>query len=189
VVEAIDRSAFITSDLPIIISIENHCSLPQQRKMAEIFKVSSHPKGRMVSWSLFCILYGAIMYHTPAELWPEAHTVRVPQIWDIGCPGSLGLLLELSLFSWSDALFSCLLSLSRKPDETKMEQLFNPSGARSQGLPGCHWQLHVGKLKIFQGRSYLVNHSAVQGSKLAMTLVAVLTISLLYAREVYYRQT
>uniref|UniRef100_A0A9L0TMQ9 Phosphoinositide phospholipase C n=1 Tax=Equus caballus TaxID=9796 RepID=A0A9L0TMQ9_HORSE len=38
VVEAIDRSAFITSDLPIIISIENHCSLPQQRKMAEIFK-------------------------------------------------------------------------------------------------------------------------------------------------------
>ncbi|XP_052042434.1 1-phosphatidylinositol 4,5-bisphosphate phosphodiesterase epsilon-1 [Apodemus sylvaticus] len=38
VVEAIDRSAFITSDLPIIISIENHCSLPQQRKMADIFK-------------------------------------------------------------------------------------------------------------------------------------------------------
>ncbi|XP_058527000.1 1-phosphatidylinositol 4,5-bisphosphate phosphodiesterase epsilon-1 isoform X3 [Ochotona princeps] len=38
VVEAIDRSAFVASDLPIIISIENHCSLPQQRKMAEIFK-------------------------------------------------------------------------------------------------------------------------------------------------------
>ncbi|XP_066094881.1 1-phosphatidylinositol 4,5-bisphosphate phosphodiesterase epsilon-1 isoform X1 [Saccopteryx bilineata] len=38
VVEAIDRSAFVNSDLPIIISIENHCSLPQQRKMAEIFK-------------------------------------------------------------------------------------------------------------------------------------------------------
>ncbi|XP_033622233.1 LOW QUALITY PROTEIN: 1-phosphatidylinositol 4,5-bisphosphate phosphodiesterase epsilon-1 [Fukomys damarensis] len=38
VVEAIDRSAFINSDLPVIISIENHCSLPQQRKMAEIFK-------------------------------------------------------------------------------------------------------------------------------------------------------
>uniref|UniRef100_A0A8C3KKK3 Phosphoinositide phospholipase C n=1 Tax=Calidris pygmaea TaxID=425635 RepID=A0A8C3KKK3_9CHAR len=38
VVEAIDRNAFITSDMPIIISIENHCSLPQQRKMAEIFK-------------------------------------------------------------------------------------------------------------------------------------------------------
>lgn len=38
VVEAIERSAFITSDMPIIISIENHCSLPQQRKMADIFK-------------------------------------------------------------------------------------------------------------------------------------------------------
>ncbi|KAM8780622.1 1-phosphatidylinositol 4,5-bisphosphate phosphodiesterase epsilon-1 isoform 2-T2 [Rhynchonycteris naso] len=38
VIEAIDRSAFVNSDLPIIISIENHCSLPQQRKMAEIFK-------------------------------------------------------------------------------------------------------------------------------------------------------
>ncbi|KAM5237306.1 1-phosphatidylinositol 4,5-bisphosphate phosphodiesterase epsilon-1 isoform 2-T2 [Ctenodactylus gundi] len=38
VVEAIDRSAFVSSDLPIILSIENHCSLPQQRKMAEIFK-------------------------------------------------------------------------------------------------------------------------------------------------------
>ncbi|XP_048361248.1 1-phosphatidylinositol 4,5-bisphosphate phosphodiesterase epsilon-1 isoform X3 [Sphaerodactylus townsendi] len=38
IVEAIDRNAFITSDMPIIISIENHCSLPQQRKMADIFK-------------------------------------------------------------------------------------------------------------------------------------------------------
>uniref|UniRef100_A0AAY4BXV5 Phosphoinositide phospholipase C n=1 Tax=Denticeps clupeoides TaxID=299321 RepID=A0AAY4BXV5_9TELE len=38
VVEAVNRSAFVTSDLPVILSIENHCSLPQQRKMAEIFK-------------------------------------------------------------------------------------------------------------------------------------------------------
>ncbi|XP_066475456.1 1-phosphatidylinositol 4,5-bisphosphate phosphodiesterase epsilon-1 [Tiliqua scincoides] len=38
VVEAIERNAFITSDMPVIISIENHCSLPQQRKMADIFK-------------------------------------------------------------------------------------------------------------------------------------------------------
>ncbi|XP_055085431.1 1-phosphatidylinositol 4,5-bisphosphate phosphodiesterase epsilon-1 isoform X3 [Periophthalmus magnuspinnatus] len=38
VVEAVNRSAFITSDMPVILSIENHCSLPQQRKMAEIFK-------------------------------------------------------------------------------------------------------------------------------------------------------
>lgn len=39
VVEAINRSAFVTSDMPVILSIENHCSLPQQRKMAEIFKM------------------------------------------------------------------------------------------------------------------------------------------------------
>lgn len=40
VVEAVNRSAFVNSDMPVILSIENHCSLPQQRKMAEIFKVS-----------------------------------------------------------------------------------------------------------------------------------------------------
>ena len=39
VVEAINRAAFVNSDMPVILSIENHCSLPQQRKMAEIFKV------------------------------------------------------------------------------------------------------------------------------------------------------
>lgn len=38
VVEAISRTAFATSEMPVILSIENHCSLPQQRKMAEIFK-------------------------------------------------------------------------------------------------------------------------------------------------------
>ncbi|XP_069011677.1 1-phosphatidylinositol 4,5-bisphosphate phosphodiesterase epsilon-1 [Embiotoca jacksoni] len=38
VVEAINRSAFVNSDMPVVLSIENHCSLPQQRKMAEIFK-------------------------------------------------------------------------------------------------------------------------------------------------------
>uniref|UniRef100_UPI003AAC74CA 1-phosphatidylinositol 4,5-bisphosphate phosphodiesterase epsilon-1-like n=1 Tax=Centroberyx gerrardi TaxID=166262 RepID=UPI003AAC74CA len=38
VVEAINRSAFVNSDMPVMLSIENHCSLPQQRKMAEIFK-------------------------------------------------------------------------------------------------------------------------------------------------------
>ncbi|XP_015201851.2 1-phosphatidylinositol 4,5-bisphosphate phosphodiesterase epsilon-1 isoform X3 [Lepisosteus oculatus] len=38
VVEAINRTAFVNSEMPVILSIENHCSLPQQRKMAEIFK-------------------------------------------------------------------------------------------------------------------------------------------------------
>uniref|UniRef100_A0A8C5PIJ9 Phosphoinositide phospholipase C n=1 Tax=Leptobrachium leishanense TaxID=445787 RepID=A0A8C5PIJ9_9ANUR len=38
VIEAIGRSAFINSEMPIVLSIENHCSLPQQRKMADIFK-------------------------------------------------------------------------------------------------------------------------------------------------------
>ncbi|XP_056881029.1 1-phosphatidylinositol 4,5-bisphosphate phosphodiesterase epsilon-1 isoform X2 [Takifugu flavidus] len=38
VVEAISRSAFVNSNMPVVLSIENHCSLPQQRKMAEIFK-------------------------------------------------------------------------------------------------------------------------------------------------------
>ncbi|XP_069373582.1 1-phosphatidylinositol 4,5-bisphosphate phosphodiesterase epsilon-1 isoform X1 [Paralichthys olivaceus] len=38
VVEAINRTAFVNSNMPVVLSIENHCSLPQQRKMAEIFK-------------------------------------------------------------------------------------------------------------------------------------------------------
>ena len=39
VVQTIAESAFVASPLPIILSIENHCSLPQQQKMATIFKV------------------------------------------------------------------------------------------------------------------------------------------------------
>jgi hypothetical protein len=31
-VEAINKSAFITSPYPIILSIENHCSVPQQQR-------------------------------------------------------------------------------------------------------------------------------------------------------------
>ncbi|CAL1293730.1 unnamed protein product [Larinioides sclopetarius] len=37
VVDAINRSAFVTSSYPVILSIENHCSLQQQAKMAQIF--------------------------------------------------------------------------------------------------------------------------------------------------------
>uniref|UniRef100_A0A1I8HHU3 Phosphoinositide phospholipase C n=1 Tax=Macrostomum lignano TaxID=282301 RepID=A0A1I8HHU3_9PLAT len=36
-VEAINQFAFVKSPLPLVLSIENHCSLPQQQKMAAIF--------------------------------------------------------------------------------------------------------------------------------------------------------
>ncbi|KAK0396425.1 hypothetical protein QR680_001710 [Steinernema hermaphroditum] len=38
VVDIIKKSAFMTSTLPVILSIENHCSLQQQAKMAQMFK-------------------------------------------------------------------------------------------------------------------------------------------------------
>ncbi|XP_014219274.1 1-phosphatidylinositol 4,5-bisphosphate phosphodiesterase epsilon-1-like isoform X2 [Copidosoma floridanum] len=38
VVEAIDRSAFVSSPYPVILSIENHCSQTQQARMAHIFQ-------------------------------------------------------------------------------------------------------------------------------------------------------
>ncbi|ESO02344.1 hypothetical protein HELRODRAFT_147708, partial [Helobdella robusta] len=37
VLVAINRTAFITSDLPVILSIENHCSIIQQQRMAKLF--------------------------------------------------------------------------------------------------------------------------------------------------------
>lgn len=39
VVEAINKSAFVASPYPVILSIENHCSLAQQARMAFIFQV------------------------------------------------------------------------------------------------------------------------------------------------------
>ena len=38
VVEAIQRSAFVRSPYPVVLSVENHCSLQQQAKMAKIFQ-------------------------------------------------------------------------------------------------------------------------------------------------------
>jgi len=40
VVDAVSRSAFVTSPYPVILSIENRCSIAQQQKMAQIFIVS-----------------------------------------------------------------------------------------------------------------------------------------------------
>lgn len=42
VVQTIAESAFVTSPYPVILSIENHCSIPQQQRMASIFKVGSN---------------------------------------------------------------------------------------------------------------------------------------------------
>ena len=39
VVETINKYAFIKSPYPVILSIENHCSLSQQIRMAQIFQV------------------------------------------------------------------------------------------------------------------------------------------------------
>ena len=39
VVATIADAAFIASPYPVILSIENHCSLAQQQRMASIFKV------------------------------------------------------------------------------------------------------------------------------------------------------
>jgi len=38
VVKAIKEHAFVSSEYPVILSIEDHCSLPQQRRMAECFQ-------------------------------------------------------------------------------------------------------------------------------------------------------
>ena len=38
VVKTIKEHAFVNSEYPVILSIEDHCSLPQQRKMAKVFQ-------------------------------------------------------------------------------------------------------------------------------------------------------
>ena len=38
VVKVISQHAFVSSEFPVILSIENHCSLEQQRKMASLFR-------------------------------------------------------------------------------------------------------------------------------------------------------
>ncbi|VDM23665.1 unnamed protein product [Toxocara canis] len=51
VVDVIKKSAFVTSNLPVILSIENHCSLQQQARMAQMFK--NHFGDKLVTNFLF----------------------------------------------------------------------------------------------------------------------------------------
>lgn len=39
VVEAINEAAFIASPYPVVLSFENHCSIPQQQEMARLCDV------------------------------------------------------------------------------------------------------------------------------------------------------
>uniref|UniRef100_H2ZKM6 Phosphatidylinositol-specific phospholipase C X domain-containing protein n=1 Tax=Ciona savignyi TaxID=51511 RepID=H2ZKM6_CIOSA len=38
VIKVIDQQSFLTNPYPVTLSIENHCGLAQQRRMAEIMK-------------------------------------------------------------------------------------------------------------------------------------------------------
>ena len=49
VVEAIDRSAFVNSPYPVILSIENHCSQSQQARMAQVFQVCLNNSIHLIS--------------------------------------------------------------------------------------------------------------------------------------------
>ncbi|MCP9266146.1 Phosphoinositide phospholipase C [Dirofilaria immitis] len=51
VLSVIKKSAFATSNLPVILSIENHCSLQQQARMAQMFK--NYLGERLVTYFLF----------------------------------------------------------------------------------------------------------------------------------------
>uniref|UniRef100_A0A158Q7B3 Phosphoinositide phospholipase C n=1 Tax=Elaeophora elaphi TaxID=1147741 RepID=A0A158Q7B3_9BILA len=51
VLSVIKKSAFVTSNLPVILSIENHCSLQQQGRMAQMFK--NYLGEKLVTYFLF----------------------------------------------------------------------------------------------------------------------------------------
>uniref|UniRef100_A0A8R1TU29 Phosphoinositide phospholipase C n=1 Tax=Onchocerca volvulus TaxID=6282 RepID=A0A8R1TU29_ONCVO len=51
VLSVINKSAFVTSNLPVILSIENHCSLQQQTRMAQMFK--NYLGEKLVAYFLF----------------------------------------------------------------------------------------------------------------------------------------
>ncbi|VDN57858.1 unnamed protein product [Dracunculus medinensis] len=55
VIEVIKKSAFVASSMPVILSIENHCSLQQQARMAQMFK--NHLGEKLVTNFLFEVDY------------------------------------------------------------------------------------------------------------------------------------
>ncbi|CAJ0948256.1 unnamed protein product, partial [Mesorhabditis belari] len=67
VVEAIDECAFKTSPLPVLLSIENHCTVPQQRKMAHYFKT----------------IFGEKLLDEPLREYPLDESVPLPSPWDL----------------------------------------------------------------------------------------------------------
>ncbi|KAG5673905.1 hypothetical protein PVAND_003906 [Polypedilum vanderplanki] len=67
VVDAINKSAFVASPYPVILSIENHCSIQQQIKMAQIFQTTFGDK--LVTKFMFDIDYTDEPYlPTPEQL-------------------------------------------------------------------------------------------------------------------------
>jgi len=62
VIVAIKETAFVTSNLPVILSFENHCSLLQQRKLAE-----------------YCTeIFGDMLLYQPLESWPLEEDIPLP---------------------------------------------------------------------------------------------------------------
>ncbi len=60
---SLQEHAFVRSEYPLILSLEDHCSLPQQRKMAQIFQevlgdmlvTAPVEKGEIVSSVQLCL--------------------------------------------------------------------------------------------------------------------------------------
>ena len=59
VVQTIADYAFISSPLPVVLSIENHCSLSQQQKMAAIFRELLADKLVSSPWFLLFFYHAA----------------------------------------------------------------------------------------------------------------------------------
>ncbi|CAJ0579382.1 unnamed protein product, partial [Mesorhabditis spiculigera] len=67
VVEAIAECAFKTSPLPVLLSIENHCNVQQQRKMAFYFRT----------------IFGDLLLDEPLDDYPLDEGVMLPSPWKL----------------------------------------------------------------------------------------------------------